>query len=206
MGMVAFLIGQLMEQLIMSEEKKEASAEKGEKGDKAADKPPADPAKKKIIIIAAILVADLAIMGGMAFFIVNKLKTKDPTADAAKENAEEEKKKHEEATEMGHVLEKPLALTVNIVSNGSESHYLKCAVQMEWDEKKYPKMAEGMSHRLAKITDIIINILSSQSYADLLKASGKQRIRESIVTEVNGILPEEEGKIRSAFFTEFLVQ
>jgi flagellar basal body-associated protein FliL len=84
----------------------------------------------------------------------------------------------------------------------------------------------AIMQRMAKITDIIITILSSQSYEDLLKPAGKQKIKEAIVTEINAILPEpapdghEEkkkkkdehegpppsGKLRNAFFTEFIVQ
>jgi flagellar basal body-associated protein FliL len=83
----------------------------------------------------------------------------------------------------------------------------------------------AIMQRMAKITDIIITILSSQSYEDLLKPAGKQKIKEAIVTEINAILPEPapdehgekkkkdehegpppSGKLRNAFFTEFIVQ
>ncbi len=74
---------------------------------------------------------------------------------------------------------------------------------------------------MQNVTDIIINIFSSQSYADLLKPSGKQKIKEAIVTEINAIMPEPaedpkakksekkekpSGKLTNAFFTEFIVQ
>ena len=60
--------------------------------------------------------------------------------------------------------------------------------------------------RMPKISDIIINVLSSEPYQELLRPSGKQKMKESIVSEVNAILPEEHGRLKNAFFTEFLVQ
>jgi flagellar basal body-associated protein FliL len=224
----------------MSEEKAKGGApaaeEKGEGADKKAAK---KPFPKKIIIIAGILVADLAIMAGLGFFIVGKLKgeTVDPMAAAKheKEEAEKaEKEKKQLMTKIGMVLPKPLPFTVNI-GNGTASHYLKCAIQLEWDGVE---SHEGGGHeggaapldatgneivkRMPKITDIIINILSSQTYEELLRPSGKQKMKEAIVTEINAILPEPvpdehakkaehegpepTGKLRNAFFTEFIVQ
>jgi len=96
-------------------------------------------------------------------------------------------------------------------------------------EGKGPALDETgreIEKRMPKITDIIINILSAQSYDELLRPAGKQKMKEAIVTEINAILPEphidpkeEEkrkkdphaepppsGKLRNAFFTEFIVQ
>jgi|SRR5690606_24051393 len=220
----------------MAEENaKGAGAAEDGKGEEGGAKPAKKPLNKKIIIIAAILVADLAIMAGLAFFIVGKLKGKetDPVAAALQEREALEKEKKMQLTKIGMVLPKPLPFTVNIGGPG-ESHYLKCAIQLEWDDHE---AAGGGGHgagaplhgvgaeiekRMPKITDIIINILSSQSYAELLKPSGKQKIKEAIVTEINAILPEPahdekagkdkhagpppSGKLRNAFFTEFIVQ
>lgn len=220
----------------MADEKAKPSAGPGaEKEGEGADKKPAKkPINKKIIIIAAILIADLGIMAGLGFFIVGKLKGKtvDPVAEAQHEQDEHEKHKKEQLTKIGMVLPKPLNFTVNI-SGQPESHYLKCAIQLEWEgeekeggggekEGAAPLDATGkeIEKRMPKITDIIINILSSQSYAELMKSSGKQKIKEAIVTEINAILPEPKtdekkkeekkegpsGKLTNAFFTEFIVQ
>jgi flagellar basal body-associated protein FliL len=224
----------------MAEEKAKGGATATEeKGEGGADKKPAKkPINKKIIIIAGVLVADLAVMAGLGFFIVGKLKGKtvDPVAQAQKEQEEAEKEKKHMLTKIGMVLPKPLPFTVNIAgTGGGASHYLKCSLQLEWDgeepaegggEGKGPALdatGKEIEKRMPKITDIIIGILSSQSYEDLLKPSGKQKIKESIVTEINAILPDivhdekEEkkkkdegpaptGKLRNAFFTEFIIQ
>jgi flagellar basal body-associated protein FliL len=170
----------------------------------------------------------------------------DPAVEALKKHEEEEKRRLEKITSMGHVLPKPLPFTVNIGGDG-ESHYLKCAIQFEWEGDAHAAGGGGghgggpaldatgqeIETRMPQISDIIINILSSQSYEDLMKPAGKQKIKESIVGEVNAILPElpahgehgegkkddkahhddghgapaePKGKIRNAFFTEFIVQ
>ena len=226
-------------------EEKAKTEEKGkeEGGDKkgAAKDSAKKPFNKKIAIIAGVIVADLAIMAGLGMFIVGKLKKPaevDPAIEAAKKQDEEEAEKHHNLTKIGMVLPKPLSFTVNIP--GTPPHYLKCSIQFEWDGEEHEGGGGGhgggapaldatgnaIMQRMPKITDIIINILSSQSYDELLKASGKQKMKEAIVTEINAILPEphldpkeEEkrkkdphagpppsGKLRNAFFTEFIVQ
>lgn len=243
----------------MSEEKPK-EAPKGEKGDKpkegeAAAKPAKKGLNKKVLVIAGIVIADIALMAGLGFWIVGKMKVQkgpDPAIEAMKKKDEEDKARKEAVSKIGHVLLKPWPFTVNITGTGGESHYLKCAIQLEWEGLHGAHDAGGGGHgggpaldavgqeiekRKDKIADIIINILSSQTYADLLKPAGKQKIKEAIVAEINAILPEppppaegEEhkdegngahgghdahaadphatppGKIRNAFFTEFIVQ
>ena len=62
----------------MSEEKPKggeaAPADTGEKGEGGDKKSAKKPMNKKILIIAAVLIADLGIMAGLGFFIVGKLK------------------------------------------------------------------------------------------------------------------------------------
>jgi flagellar basal body-associated protein FliL len=220
-----------------------AKAEKGKEGEGAPAKPAKKGLNKKVLIIAGIVIADIALMAGIGFWLVGRMKADkgpDPAVEALKKHEEEEKQRLEKITSMGHVLPKPLPFTVNI-GGDEESHF-----QLEW-EGDHSADAGGGGHgggaaldatgqeiekRMPKINDIIINILSSQSYADLVKPAGKQKIKESIVDEINAILPElkphgeEEGKgeeghghgheadpnavppgkIRNAFFTEFIVQ
>jgi flagellar basal body-associated protein FliL len=209
----------------MAEEKAEAAPKAG--GDAKSD-PAAKAGKKKLIIIAVVIVVDLLLMGGAAMFIVSKLKPKDTTAEDHKAQEEAEQKAHEALTKIGHTLPKPLNFTVNIAgSTPEDTHYLKCALQLEWDAAAHgegEEAAAGGGHgggaaagptdplglaiveRMPKISDIVINILSSQPYSELLKASGKQKLKESIIAEVNAILPTHHGHLKNVFFTEFIVQ
>lgn len=237
----------------MSDEKKEAPKAEAGKGKEDAEgeaKPAKKGLNKKVLIIAGIVVADIALMAGLGLFIVGKMKKTgpDPAVEALKKHEEEARKAREEVTRIGHVLPKPLPFTVNITGSDGESHFLKCAINLEWEAAHSGAPGGGGGHgaapagldatgqeiekRMPKITDIIINILSAQSYEDLMKPAGKQRIKEAIVREINAILPEPappaegeeqppaeaeghgaqgghhgaEGKIRNAFFTEFIVQ
>lgn len=240
----------------MAEEKpkeapKDAKPEKGKEGEPEGGKTAKKGFNKKVLIIAGIIVADLALMAGLGFFIVGKLKQDkgpDPAIEAMRKHEEEEKARKEAVSRIGHVLPKPLPFTVNIIGADGESHYLKCAIQFEWEGEAHAAAGGGghgaapgldatgqeIEKRMPKISDIIINILSSQSYEDMMKPAGKQKIKEAIVSEVNAILPElpahgehgeekkgeekahhddghgapaePKGKIRNAFFTEFIVQ
>ncbi len=185
----------------MAEEEKRAEKTEGETPVEAKPK-----AGKKILIISAVLIVDLVVMAGIAFYIVGKLKSDEVGEAALKEQEEASKKAQEMHTQMGMVLPKPLELTVNITGETGQPHYLKCAVQLEWDDVGHPLLVAEISRRLPKITDMIINILSAHTYEEMLKPAGKKRIQETIVSDVNAILPEAQGKIRNAFFTEFLVQ
>jgi flagellar basal body-associated protein FliL len=237
----------------MSDEKKEApraEAGKGKEGAEGEAKSAKKGLNKKLLIIAGIVVADIALMAGLGLFIVGKMKKAgpDPAVEALRKHEEEARKAREEVTRIGHVLAKPLPFTVNITGSDGESHFLKCAINLEWEAAHSADAGGGGGHgaapgldptgqeiekRMPKITDIIIDILTSQSYEDLMKPAGKQRIKEAIVREINAILPEPappaegegkphgeaeghdahggghqgtEGKIRNAFFTEFIVQ
>ncbi len=184
-------------------------ADEEKKAEKTEAAPPEEAkpkAGKKIILIAAVLIIDLVVMAGIAFYIVGKLKGDDVSEAAIKEQEESESKAQQLHTQMGMVLPAPVELTVNIVGTTGASHYLKCAVQLEWDDIGHPLLIAEIARRMPKIKDLIINILSSQTYEDLLKPAGKKRIQETIVSDVNAILPGDQGKIRNAFFTEFLVQ
>jgi len=201
---------------------KEGPGAKGAEEIVAAPKK-ADGSKKKMMIIAGILAADVLILGGVALFIAGRLKAPNPVAEAEKVRQEEERKANAEKSHIGKTLPKPLVYTVNIGAPGEE-HFLKCSVQLEWETSGGEKggkeggekegeggaiadpMGAEIMKRMPKISDIIINILSSQPYQELLKASGKQKIKESIVSEVNAVLPQELGRLKNAFFTDFLVQ
>jgi len=214
----------------MAEENPPGEAKGKEAGAEGEAKAAGGSGKKKMIMIAVILVVDLLLMGGAAMFIVSKLKPKDTTAEDQKAKEEEEHKALEALTKIGMTLPKPLTFTVNIAgSTPEETHYLKCSLQLEWEAAEHGEgegKAEGgggghggggaggpsdplgiaIMERMPKITDIVINILSSQPYLELLKASGKQKVKESIISELNAILPTGHGHLKNVFFTEFIVQ
>jgi flagellar FliL protein len=162
----------------------------------------------KWAIVGVILLLFIGIEVGIAVFFVGKLKEPD-VIDAQKQ--EEEKKAAEQLkaqTEMGATLAAPIDITVNI--NGEDGRYLKCGVQLEYDPS-YIQLSTELEARKARIKDIILDILSSKAMSDLMTNDGKKAIREQIVMEVNGILPQEVGgkplgKISRSYFDSFIIQ
>ncbi|HSQ41137.1 MAG TPA: flagellar basal body-associated FliL family protein [Fibrobacteraceae bacterium] len=168
----------------------------------------------KWILMGVILLAFVGIEAGMAIFFVNKLKPHDNTLEAVEKAQEEQKEAQAKQTEMGLTLEKPIDVTVNIAETNGE-RFLKAAVQLEWSSSD-AMLGEELQARLPKIKNIIIDILSSKPLADLMTVEGKKAIRESIVADINAVLPTEVaeksgdakplGRVERAFFVEFIVQ
>jgi flagellar FliL protein len=183
--------------------KKEENAE-DVAGEQPEKKQPWSP-KKKAVVISLIIFVILLIQAGSAYLLVALLKGKNPAVEAIKQQELEEQTRKAMMTRIGATLEEPITLTVN-VAGSKGSHYLKCQVQFDWDDKEFPELRDKIAERRPKIQDIIIDILSTQSMEDLNKKSGKQRIRESIKSEVNMTIPEKLGKIQNVFLQEFIIQ
>ena len=163
----------------------------------------------RIGIVLGVLMLFVGLEVGIALFFVDKLKPVDKTMQALKEEQEMETQKQRQLTEMGTILEKPIEVMVNIAGTEGE-RYLKCGVQLEFDSK-FENLAGQLEMRRPKIKNVIIDILSSRPIADMMTLEGKKSIRNSIVADVNAILPDEVdgmevGKIRRCFFDEFIIQ
>lgn len=161
--------------------------------------------RKKAILITFIIFVVLAIQVGTAYFFITLVKGDNPDKLNIGDREKVEKEKLLAMTTIGKTLDEPIEVTVNIAGSKG-SHYLKTKIQLEWDSKEYSKLEQELIKRKPKITDIIIDILSIQSMGDLLQTTGKDRIRESILNEVNMIIPKEKGRLRNIFIQEFIIQ
>jgi flagellar FliL protein len=182
------------------------------KPQEAATEAPPKKGFVKWIIVGAILLVFIGIEVGLATFFVGKLQTPPPVdsvAEAKLKAQEEEEAKMKELTEMGAVLPAPIDITVNIM--GTESGFVKCGVQLEYNPA-YASLGAELEARQARIKNIIIDIMSSVPLSELLTNEGKQKLRGQIVTEVNKTLPtkgadgQELGKVRRAYFDSFVIQ
>jgi flagellar FliL protein len=63
---------------------------------------------------------------------------------------------------------------------------------------------EELDARLPQIRDALIVLLSSKQISDITDFEGKALLKEDILVRLNDLL--ETGSIRSALFTEFVVQ
>lgn len=82
-----------------------------------------------------------------------------------------------------------------------EARYLKLTVKLELDR---PDVATDLGARVPQLRDTILILLSSKDAASLRTAQGKFQLRDELTQRVNALLPK--GGIRSAYFTEFVVQ
>lgn len=163
----------------------------------------------KYLIMAGILLVFLGIEVLMAVWAVDQLKPEDEALKALQEEQARQAEEEARKTEMGATLEKPIEITVNIAETNGE-RFLRTAVQLEWDATDVLLKTE-IENRLPKIKNIIIDILSSRPMAELITVDGKKSVRDAIVADVNSSLPatvddQSIGKVRRAFFVEFIVQ
>jgi flagellar FliL protein len=90
---------------------------------------------------------------------------------------------------------------VNLVDDGDVPRYLK----IEFDlELRKGGSAEELDGRLAEIRDAIIVLLSSKRGKELASIEGKDRLRDEIITRVNGRL--QQTTVNRVFFKQFIIQ
>jgi flagellar FliL protein len=87
------------------------------------------------------------------------------------------------------------------LSDVPESRYLKLTVKLELDR---PDIAAELSARIPQVRDTILILLSSKDTAGLRNPQGKFQLRDELTQRVNALLPK--SGVRSAYFTEFVVQ
>jgi flagellar FliL protein len=173
---------------------------------KDAPVPPAGiPIKLVIIIVAAAVVLGL---GGA--IVVFKMMSHPPQEAAAPAPAQETAAP---AHGGGHDTAKATAASagpgaifdlepfiVNLADN-PETRYLKLTVKLEMENEA---MKEEVTKRVPQVRDAILILLSSKDTMTLRSTQGKFQLKEELTARVNAVLPK--GGIRSAYFTDFVVQ
>jgi len=188
----------------MADEEKPKGKE-GEAKEDGEDEKEKSSAKKKGILIGIIILVVLLVQIATAYFFVKMIKGESPSETAHEQMEADSSEAAEMMTRFGAILEEPMEITVNIAGQKG-SHYLKSTIQLEWDEDEYPDLREILGARMVKIKDIIIDILSTQSMEDLRQISGKKRVKEAILSDINVILPDDIGRINKVLFEEFIIQ
>jgi len=89
---------------------------------------------------------------------------------------------------------------VNLQDN-SGTRYLKLNVNLELTADSSAYEIEDLK---PQIRDSLIILLSSKSYSDIGTVEGKYQLRDEIVARVNQFLSK--AKVKTAFFTEFVIQ
>ncbi len=159
------------------------------------------PAKKKgkglLIVILAVALVGLGAGGFLVF------KGKSGTAQAKESGAEEHGKAeggHGEGGKAGGSIVNLEPFIVNLQDN-SGTRYLKLTINLELGPDS--NSAE-LTAQTPQIRDSLIILLSSKSYADIGTVEGKYQMRDEIVARVNQYLTK--GKVKTAYFTDFVIQ
>ncbi len=87
------------------------------------------------------------------------------------------------------------------LSDAPEIRYLKITIKLDLENEDLSKELED---HIAQIRDAILILLSSKDYEGIRSTEGKFRLREEIVERSNIII--KKGKVKTAYFTEFVVQ
>lgn len=156
----------------------------------------AAPAKagsgKKMMVLGLVGVLFLGGGGGAAWFLMGG--EKEEQGKHAKETHGEE---HSE--EPGPVVAlDPFLLNL---ADRDEVRFLKVSIKLELDR---PEENTDFQNKVPAIRDALLVLLSSKESQLLRTVNGKRRIREEIMTRVNGVM--NRGKISNVFFTDFIIQ
>ena len=147
---------------------------------------------KKLILLSVLGILLLGGGGGAAWFLLAGDKE-----ESGKHEKQANAESHQEET--GPVMElEPFLLNL---ADRNELRFLKVSIKLELDR---PEEKTDFQKKLPAIRDALLVLLSSKESQLLRTVNGKRRIREEIMTRVNGVMSK--GKIANVFFTDFIIQ
>lgn len=154
------------------------------------------PIKAVVLIVLVALI--LGVGGGVA---VIKLSGSKSAADQSAEAREPSAPKAASASKSTPGMIYDLDPFIVNLADSPESRYLKLTIKLELDR---PEISQELAPRIPQVRDTILILLSSKEAASLKTAQGKFQLRDEITQRVNAVLPHQG--VRSAYFTEFVVQ
>ncbi len=147
---------------------------------------------KKILLMGVLGILLLGGGGGAAWFLMSG-DTEKPDGHDQQANADAH------SQETGPVMElEPFLLNL---ADLNELRFLKVSIKLELDR---PEEKTDFQSKIPAIRDALLVLLSSKESQLLRTVNGKRRIREEIMTRVNGVMSK--GKIANVFFTDFIIQ
>lgn len=171
----------------------------------AAKEPAADASGGKSgakpIVLYALVVLNMAVVGGVGAMIYLGKKKEAEHATIEKVVEGEAQAQHEEHQKPDEFIGKMIPMEtfyVNLAGNRG-NRLLKVNMELEIESEK---VIEEIEKRKPQIRDIIIIILSSKTFKDLESRKGKEGLRDEIKDAVNSFLTK--GKIKHVHFTEFI--
>jgi flagellar protein FliL len=152
---------------------------------------------KKLMIVGAACV--LLLIGGIGtgfFLILDRLSGLSGTTETKGETGKEPTS---EADAPGVLF--PLeTFIVNLVDSGG-TRYLRVTLELEVGGEN---AVQEIKARLPIFRHAVLMILPTKRYDDISTATGKNSLRDEIMTGINALM--KKGSVRNIFFTEFVVQ
>lgn len=176
----------------------EAEAVKGAKKEDAASALPV--AKKGKGLLIAIIGAAVIAAGAGGFALMKMKSSPAEEGHAVEEAPAAEGHSKEKGAGGPSQVFKLDPFIVNLQDN-SGTRYLKLTLNLELAPATQSAEVEA---NVTKIRDSLIVLLSSKNYADIGTVEGKYQLRDEIVARVNQFLTK--GKVKTAYFTDFVVQ
>ncbi|MCP3889958.1 MAG: flagellar basal body protein FliL [Desulfobulbaceae bacterium] len=89
---------------------------------------------------------------------------------------------------------------VNIISADSP-HYVKASFTVELSNEEVQPEVE---QRMPQVRDAILLLIGNKTYEELQDLQGKKQLKAELTSKINSFL--QSGKVRSIYFTNFVVQ
>jgi flagellar FliL protein len=100
---------------------------------------------------------------------------------------------------MGTIL--PLDAFIVNLADKPDTRYLKVTIQLELER---PDVSDELTGKMPRIRDALLILLTSKDYESIRTIEGKLQLRDEILDRVNMLL--QSGKVKTAYFTDFVVQ
>jgi len=159
--------------------------------------PPKSKKFLKLLIVLFILILLIGAAIGAVIFLVPGV-----IPDSLKfgeEKGADKKEKETEKKSQGYIYSME-PFIVNLADQG-RPRYLKIKISIESQEIK---VNEEYEKRLPQLRDMVLTVLSSRSYGEISDSGGKMKLREEIITKLNGLL--RTFQVKTVYFTEFVIQ
>ncbi len=152
--------------------------------------------KKKLFIIIGGAVLILLICAGVAGFFL--LKKEDPTG-AEKSGANVPVPDISMGQMIGPMVDIE-EFIVNIISADS-NHYVKASLTVELTSEE---TREEVEMRMPQVRDAVLLLIGNKTYEELQDLQGKRQLKAEMISRINSFL--QAGKVKSVYFTNFVVQ
>ncbi|WP_372652495.1 flagellar basal body-associated protein FliL [Halobacteriovorax sp.] len=168
---------------------------------------PADSGSGKNPLLTIVMILQLILMGGIAYFQYmahQKLAATESVMDVVKSDmkagAIDESSETGEAREEEGILFPLDNFTANLAQGDGPRRFVRLNAVLKFNRDS---SEEEFKARKPQIRDTIISILNSKRAEDLLKVEGKNYLKEEIKAAINSFLVD--GKVIDVFYVSFQI-